>query len=68
MNRSAINIYNINKWLKYRRWAVPSMFILSIPEGVRLHAGLMSLDIVRSLQCLAWLENCLHEENGRFHP
>jgi hypothetical protein len=49
-------------------WAVPSMFILSIPERVRLHAGLMSPDVPRFLQCLAWLENCLHEENGRFYP
>jgi hypothetical protein len=44
------------------------MFILDIPERVRLHAGLMSPDVDRSLQYLAWLENCLHEQNGRFYP
>ncbi len=34
---------------------MPSMFILSGPEGVRLHASLMSPDIERFLQSLAWL-------------
>jgi hypothetical protein len=48
-------------------WAISNMFILPIPD-MGLHSGSMSSYVDGSLQCLAWLENYLHQQNGRFYP